>query len=492
MSSSGVGDDDWNHEVRMPSAVQSFRKRHRVASASTTAAAARDGSPKVMQRHLQYECLDRQDSSKRSSNRESSKSPPRQHNSDTRDRHRRRSGTRRNGRLTSSEEAYDRYRQMKGLSSGRLPRDGDGRYRVKRPGSKPPSDAESKRHRLCSEGRTNGICLNTSDNKYKDKGSEDEECGIENRSSSRGSHKFRKRTSSVVGSNVKREHSTNSSPDIDRDSTAARSRLRSDHRSDYRHTTLKDESSTNSRRVKRERSDRHTSPSNSKADSGGTTNTTKPESKREVKVKSEPATSSAYRHMKLEHVIESARAHRKAQEHPDDNNNTRPDLQHDTPPNDGSEPKKVEEPNFEVTGLLAAETSTRNGVVLKHSSPPEGRTPDKRWRLYMFKGNVGDEPSKILHLHRQQCYLVGKDPRVADVLLLHPTISKQHAVIQYRMVKGEVRPYLIDLGSVNGSFLNGTRIEKQRYYELLEQDMLRFGRSTRDLLLLHTKSEIDL
>ncbi len=51
-----------------------------------------------------------------------------------------------------------------------------------------------------------------------------------------------------------------------------------------------------------------------------------------------------------------------------------------------------------------------------------------------------------------------------------------------------VRPYLIDLGSTNGTFLNGERVEAQRYYELLEKDVIVFGNSTREFVLLHDKT----
>ena len=37
------------------------------------------------------------------------------------------------------------------------------------------------------------------------------------------------------------------------------------------------------------------------------------------------------------------------------------------------------------------------------------------------------------------------------------------------MMHSEVRPYLMDLGSANGTYLNNERIENERYYELLEK-----------------------
>lgn len=150
------------------------------------------------------------------------------------------------------------------------------------------------------------------------------------------------------------------------------------------------------------------------------------------------------------------------------------------------------EPDFGLSGALAAETNTVNGVTLKYNEPPERETPSSKWRLYVFKsGKPLDEP---LLIYKQSCYLFGRDRRVADIPIDHPSCSLQHAVLQYRLTEKKndkdgvgqpsVRPYLIDLGSTNGTFVNGDRLEAERYYELLPKDVLTFGSSTREYVLL--------
>jgi len=47
----------------------------------------------------------------------------------------------------------------------------------------------------------------------------------------------------------------------------------------------------------------------------------------------------------------------------------------------------------------------------------------------------------------------------------------------------------MDLGSTNGTFLNGVKVEDHRYIELLEKDVLKFGSSTREFILLHEDSQ---
>ena len=45
----------------------------------------------------------------------------------------------------------------------------------------------------------------------------------------------------------------------------------------------------------------------------------------------------------------------------------------------------------------------------------------------------------------------------------------------------------MDLESTNGTFLNGERIEAARYYELKHGDVVKFGGSTRDYVVMKQK-----
>ena len=52
------------------------------------------------------------------------------------------------------------------------------------------------------------------------------------------------------------------------------------------------------------------------------------------------------------------------------------------------EDKPPPEANFALSGKLAEESNTVNGVVLLHVEPPEARRPSVRWRLYIFKSGM--------------------------------------------------------------------------------------------------------
>ena len=154
-----------------------------------------------------------------------------------------------------------------------------------------------------------------------------------------------------------------------------------------------------------------------------------------------------------------------------------------------------EAPNFGLSGALAKETNTVNGVVLVYTEPVDkAPPPTTKYRLYVFKDGALLRDAEPLRVHRQSYYLFGRDRAVADVPTDHPSCSKQHAVLQYRFRTGfdeasglevhESTPYLMDLETTNGTFINGERLEPRRYYQLLQKDCVKFGASTREYVLL--------
>ncbi|KAI8336730.1 SMAD/FHA domain-containing protein [Chlamydoabsidia padenii] len=180
-----------------------------------------------------------------------------------------------------------------------------------------------------------------------------------------------------------------------------------------------------------------------------------------------------------------------------DNNKSRPEQRQkytwggrrSPSPEKEEEQVEPEGPNYGLSGKLAAETNTVNGVELKYNEPGEAAKPKQHWRLYVFKGS---EQIDLLHVHRQSAFLIGRDRVVVDIPVDHPSCSKQHAVLQYRRVNDDqgqsvVKPFIIDLEATNGTFINGEKIPPSRYVELKMKDVVTFGQSTREYVLLHSE-----
>jgi smad nuclear-interacting protein 1 len=156
---------------------------------------------------------------------------------------------------------------------------------------------------------------------------------------------------------------------------------------------------------------------------------------------------------------------------------------------DSNEDKK-DKPNFGLSGALAAESNSSNGVVLKYQEPKEAALPIMKWRLYVYKN---DQQLDVYHVSRQSAYLFGRDRLVADIPIDHPSCSKQHAVLQFRdttkagsvaQSTRQIKPFLIDLESTNKSAVNGKELPTSRYYELRSGDVITFGDSPREYVLL--------
>ncbi|KAM0207835.1 hypothetical protein ACHAQI_007381 [Fusarium lateritium] len=164
----------------------------------------------------------------------------------------------------------------------------------------------------------------------------------------------------------------------------------------------------------------------------------------------------------------------------------------------GEEPEKPKEkPNFGSTGVLAAASNSvaqadGTTITLKYHEPSEARKPSPRdiWKLFVFKGQ---DIVDTIDLSARSCWLIGREMSVVDLPAEHPSISKQHAVIQFRHVEkrneygdkiGKVKPYLIDLESANGTMLNDSKIPDSRYLELRDKDMIQLGHSTREYVIM--------
>lgn len=164
---------------------------------------------------------------------------------------------------------------------------------------------------------------------------------------------------------------------------------------------------------------------------------------------------------------------------------------------DGEPEKPKEKPNYGNTGVLAAASNSvaqadGTSIALKYHEPAEARKPPPRdqWKLFVFKGpDVVD----TIDLSLRSCWLIGREMSVVDLPAEHPSISKQHAVIQFRYTEkrnefgdksGRVKPYLIDLESANGTVLNDSKVPDSRYLELRDKDMIQFGQSTREYVVM--------
>ncbi|KAI6166534.1 SMAD/FHA domain-containing protein, partial [Pisolithus thermaeus] len=162
-------------------------------------------------------------------------------------------------------------------------------------------------------------------------------------------------------------------------------------------------------------------------------------------------------------------------------------------------PENKAKPNFNPSGLLAAATNTvklsdGTSTVLKYNEPPEARKPTLGWRLYVFKGK---DQLDLLHINQQSAYLIGRDRTVVDIFIEHPSCSKQHAVIQHRRLqvkdefgvpKATIKPFIIDLESTNHTHVNDETIPTTRFYELRAGDVIKFGLSDREYVLLHDEA----
>lgn len=83
----------------------------------------------------------------------------------------------------------------------------------------------------------------------------------------------------------------------------------------------------------------------------------------------------------------------------------------------------------------------------------------------------------ITRVSKQCAVVFGRNKNITDVLLQHPSISRQHSVILHGK-SGNM--YIMDLGSSHGTFVNKKKLINDQREPLDEGDIIRFGASTRE------------
>jgi pSer/pThr/pTyr-binding forkhead associated (FHA) protein len=78
--------------------------------------------------------------------------------------------------------------------------------------------------------------------------------------------------------------------------------------------------------------------------------------------------------------------------------------------------------------------------------------------------------------------MIGRDSNLCDILLEHPSMSRIHAVIQF---KSNNEAFLYDLGSTHGSFINKRPLPSNKFTRIKSGDWLKFGESSRNVILIN-------
>ncbi|XP_043702106.1 kanadaptin [Telopea speciosissima] len=111
-------------------------------------------------------------------------------------------------------------------------------------------------------------------------------------------------------------------------------------------------------------------------------------------------------------------------------------------------------------------------IAVPYTIPLWSEAPCHPFSLEVLKeGHIIDQ----FDVSKKGAYMFGRVD-LCDFVLDHPTISRFHAVLQF---KKDGDAYLYDLGSTHGTFVNKKQVKKMVYTELHVGDVIRFGQSSR-------------
>lgn len=129
-------------------------------------------------------------------------------------------------------------------------------------------------------------------------------------------------------------------------------------------------------------------------------------------------------------------------------------------------------------------SSTSSGLehtAVPYTIPPWSEPPEHPFSLEVLKeGTVIEQ----MDVSKKGAYMFGRVNK-CDFVLEHSTISRFHAVLQFK--RGVA--YIFDLCSTHGTFVNKNQVKGKVYVEIHVGDVLRFGHSSR-LYIFQGPSEL--
>lgn len=136
----------------------------------------------------------------------------------------------------------------------------------------------------------------------------------------------------------------------------------------------------------------------------------------------------------------------------------------------------------ESRAIEIKETTTTQIVSRPYQIPAWSEPPGLPYYLEVLKdGSIIDN----LNVSEKGAYMFGRSHQ-SDFILEHPTISRYHAVLQY---KGNGDVFIYDLGSTHGTVVNKIQVTPNIYKQLHVGDIFRFGTSSR-LYILQGPTEL--
>ncbi|KAH7972760.1 hypothetical protein HPB52_016677 [Rhipicephalus sanguineus] len=129
------------------------------------------------------------------------------------------------------------------------------------------------------------------------------------------------------------------------------------------------------------------------------------------------------------------------------------------------------------TAESATSSSKPTPTDAPYNEPPWSGVPDREYKFQVLKAGV-----IVSNFPLDKPYIVIGRKDDCDIVLEHPSISRYHAVVQFRTGNRE-RFYLYDLDSTHGTCVNKQQVQARSYKRLRVGYMVKFGGSTRNFIL---------